>query len=180
MPENSLNQNINFQPKVQSYAYSNPNSNINLKKEPNFLFILTFEILGFLLLFFALLIILNYFRIISLSNIAPVAEKLPIALSPTPTPAPNYNTESKSFTIDAVFYGYNNYEIKVKYYNQIITLQFNPGESVFYTQVDSKVQIPRFFSDLEQEKNIGKKINVQYVKNDKENNIIQQLILYNN
>ena len=87
-------------------------------------------------------------------------------------------------------YGYNDYDIKVKYYNQIIKLKFNPGESVFYTQIGSQtqpvgtesagiIQIPGFFSDLEQEKNIGKKVNVQYTKDNKGNNVIQQIILYN-
>ena len=189
MPEPVQQKDIDYQPEQKVYSFSRiPQEKEKRKNSLNTIFTLFFALLTFFLLFFVSIAILNYFRVISLSSIVPLAKKLPVAISQTPPPPPAYDKENNSWSFDGTLYSYNKYVLKIKYYNQIITLQFIPGESRFFTQIGSEIQpvgsesaeitqILGFLSDLEQEKNIGKKVSVVYTKDKNGSNIIQTITL---
>jgi hypothetical protein len=185
MPETFMQQDIEFQPKTEGFSYSSQAPKQNLKNLLNTFFILGLGLLVFALLFLIILFVLNYFNIISLTSITPnITKNLPKA---SPASAPSYDAVNKIWTIDAILYGYNNYVIKVKFNNQIINLQFNPGESSYFIKKgpvqnagneSTNTQVVGFFSDLETPVNIGKKVNVQY-KKENSTNIIQTITLEN-
>ncbi|HYM65438.1 MAG TPA: hypothetical protein VES68_03065 [Candidatus Sulfotelmatobacter sp.] len=183
MPD-QVQSDINFQPKTEGYSFSSDSQPKKPSKLLSTFITLLFGIFAFLFIFLLVLGVLNYFKLLSLSKLSPVANKLPVA--PTPIPTPIYDKESQSYSLEGTLYEYNDYTVKVKYYNQIKTFIFDPNKSFYAIQNDSKdttatrsagVQNIGVFSDLENEKNIGKQVTVDYTIDNQGKSIIQQIVL---
>ena len=87
MPEPVPQKDIDYQPEQKVYSFSRiPQEKEKRKNSLNTIFTLFFALLTFFLLFFGFIAVLNYFKIISLPNIAPVAKKPPVDVSLTPSP----------------------------------------------------------------------------------------------
>lgn len=176
MPDETLSD-INYQPKTEGFSYINPKKQNG--KKPNIFITLLFGIIGFLILFSIFLGLLNYFKVISLPSVTPFTILLP---QKTPPPKPIYNSQTNNWTLEGTLYGYDNYILKVKFYNQIINFQFNPSESSYFISSNSSknvenTQILGIFSDLETKENIGRKVNVQY-RTENKINILEIITLY--
>jgi hypothetical protein len=144
----------------------------------NFLPILLGEIAGLILIFLVFLGVLNYFRIISLSNY--ISTKLPQA---TQAVTPTYDSKLGLWTIKGTFYQYNNEKIKIKT-GFLKTVDFvYKTDSMFLksnlTVIDAKpsgIQAGTLF-DLDQKENLGKTVKVEY-KIENKINYISSIILY--
>src|SRR5476651_1410717 len=70
---NSAPSDIKYQPPVKGYSYSSPEvvQEEVVKKKKSIFYTLGLELLGLTFLFFIFLVILNYFNILSLSQIYP-------------------------------------------------------------------------------------------------------------
>jgi len=203
MPEETENQNLNFQPETKGYMYVN---NSFQEKKPNIFFRIT---LGITVLLFSLLLlicILNYFSIISLSFINPslfsqfynssnsikqnvVNNHLTAKNNAQNSGVIIFLPQSKSWKADGTLYSYNDNIIQIKVGNQIIKLTFSYENSMFYKQTSvvgggttssAVVQnIPYTLYDLDQQVNLNKNVEVYYTKDNFRNDIIQTITLLN-
>jgi len=182
-------QDIAYQPTTKAYSLppnqvvpSNPEPELEPKPKgkPNVFVLLILEILGLLVVFAVFLLVLNYFRIISLPNFIPAQlEKLPQATQP---PAPTYDSKLGLWTAKGTFYGYNNYTLKITINNQVTNFQWANSTAALYGSEknfsdQNYTPTPYTLYDLEQNQNLGKKVIIQYeIQNGK--NVIDSLNLF--
>ena len=154
------NQDIQFQPKTNGYSFTTQKP----KKSLNIFFVL---IISAIVLFLIILGVLNYFNVFSISrNLAKIVS----------TPPPTFDSQSQTYSLNGTLVGYDQYMIKVKYYNQTISFKYVPEQSNFKIN-NGKIDFLGLFSELETEKNIGKKVNVIYSIENKVK-IIKQITLF--
>lgn len=179
MPENSQSTPLTYQPAVKGYSFK---SNLpHLPAEPeqkieqseiqrqqdktppkgtNPLLLLALEIFGLTAIFIIFLLILNFFKVISLQNTVPTQVSQSIA---------SYNAKTGLWTAQGTFSGYDEYTVKIKI--GVITENFQWTEdksnaSFYNSEADlaNTKYAPIIYSlfDLEQTQNLGKKVIIQY------------------
>ena len=144
--------------------------------------VLLTEVGGLLIIFVLFLLVLNYFKIVSLSGLFPnQLGKLPQTAQ---TIAPTYDSKLSLWSTKGTFYGYNQHIIQIKINNQITNFQWADGNSkaAFYgsaNDLSNPNYSPTIYTlyDLEQNQNFGKKVIVQYTINNG-TNIIANLSLF--
>jgi hypothetical protein len=185
MPENSQSD-LSFQPATQGYSFSasptppadptKPQLDQTQKKKKNFFPAL---LLGFILLIIVAmsLLILDYFKVISLSALMPY--KITNLIRATQPANANYNTKTGFWTIDGTFYQYDNEKIKVRMgYLKIMDFVYTANS--YYLTPDTQAQKHLLLSfktgtlfDLDQKANLEKKVRIEYKKENNVNNIIR-------
>jgi hypothetical protein len=200
MPNTAENQDIAFQPASKGYSYSNSgmSEQKSSEKKRGVFFILLIEILGLLFLFFIFLAVLNYYSIISLNSINPTLFGwLPQGINSiqqqkgmqTEGTTPIFLPQTNSWKAEGTLSQYNDNLIQIKVGGQIIKLTFSYENSMFYKQTSAlngsttpsatSQNIPYTLYDLEQQVNLGKKVEVLYTTDKSGNNTIQMITLLN-
>ncbi len=181
MPETQPD--INFQPKQQAYAFSSKETESkqkseNQKKHLRTIFTVIFGIFLIFFFFSLVFITLNYFRIISLSQITPAMKILPQTASTLPT----YNASNKTWTIKGTLYQYDNEKIKIKislFKIMDFIYDLNSYMEIKTSMKDGANPQVGTLYDLDQKQNLSKNVEVEYYIQNK-TNIISKLTLYNN
>ena len=196
---NSAPSDIKYQPPIKGFSYSSPEvaQEEIVKKKKSIFFALGFEFLGLAVLFFVFLAVLNYFNILSLSQIYPnQLGFLPHRINSTQQKnkqtegtAPVFLPQTNSWKASGTLSQYNDNMIQIKIGSQIIKLTFSYKTSMFYKQISVLNQgttsnattqnIPYTLYDLDKQINLGKKMEVYYIRDKSGNNIIQKITLLN-
>jgi hypothetical protein len=183
-------QDIAYQPTTKAYSLppnqvvpSNPEPELEPKPKgkPNVFVLLILEILGLLVVFTVFLLVLNYFRIISLSNFTP--NRLINLPQLTQSSTPSYDPQAGIWSIKGVFYQYNDEKIKVRtgffkimdFVYKTDSLFLKSSLPINNTQ-QSAFQAGTLF-DLDQKENLGKNVSVDY-KIENNINYVNTITLY--
>lgn len=186
MPEATLNQDIEFQPKTQGYSFSRlPDEKRKSKIKTN-IFITLFLVLPLLLILLILsLTVLNYFGIISLSTISPIFNNLPKSQTVIQTAKqeikPNNIAGTNQYELEGTLEKYDQNFIYIKLYRKIITIEYIPNSQFYFTKTitNNKTATPAsetittidFPSNILSKENIGKKVSVQYIIENNQNTL---------
>lgn len=191
MPNSPESDDIAYQPAQKGYSYSKEGSN-NSSKKTNTFITLGLEILVLFSVFFVFLGVLNYFKIISLNNISPnLLGKLPQNTNSNTPTGSKISPELKSYiipdanqlTLIGKLYGYNEDMVSIDTNGMITNFKFTKDSNFYiYSKVNTSDADYKITQDtllnLEQIQNLHKKIGIIFTKDDKQNNIIQVIILY--
>lgn len=193
MANKTLNPDIAYQPKTQGFSFSTlPESRKKYKQKMSIIFAL-FLGLPIIFIFFCLFfIVLNYFNVINLSTVSPIFKSFPKSLSKIPeTKDIPYKIPGTNVLIaDGNIIGFDSDFIKVRFQNQDMKFYFTSKTYFGLSETtivniksatpSSEIRetiIPSFASDLLIEKNIGKKINIQFIiVNNK--NVAESIVIY--
>ncbi|MCL4353338.1 hypothetical protein M1615_02580 [Patescibacteria group bacterium] len=161
--------------------------------------------IGFMEIFFVVLVLLIFFGILNFFNILSLSELYPSQLGwlphlPTTSTQnisnnnnldnlekPVYNHINNTWYVKGIFLQYNNNILKVKSGNQVYNFIFSYQNSTFYKQIinpnaspSTKVQnIVYTLYDLDQQQNLGKNVQVTYTQDKSGTNTIQSITLLN-
>lgn len=187
-------QDLNFQPAAKTQQYQNKDEEIKRKKYVNSLLILTSLLFIFLTIFTILLVSLNYYSVISLTNTNTLFKILPKSSTTLNDAVSEFNKQQEKrkniekyeiqFLGDNVYQtegiitdlGENNIKIKLQS-GKYINLNYNYDTS-FYGQSKSGVKEFMFTSDFIVNNNIGKNVAIQFSK-DKDKNILNSVEITN-
>jgi cytoskeletal protein RodZ len=189
MQETTQTPEISNQPPIQNYTFSTikPQRKSSLKK----VFILILAAFCFFVLILGLLLVLNYFSIISLNSVnqTVINNNLTTNSNRQNTEQPIYLPESKTWKANGTLYMYNDNQIGIKTGVKIINLEFSSVNSMFYKQISILVgnttpsatiqNTPFTLYELDQKVNLGKKVEVLYIQDKSGKNIIQTITLLN-
>lgn len=171
MSDNSQSE-LSYQPATKAYSFSaapTPPAGgpAEPKKKTNIFVLLFFEILGLIAVFVVFLLILNYFKIISLSNLLP--NQLVNALQTNQSSAPTLDSKTGLWTAKGTFYGYNQYIIKIRINGQVMDFQWaSDTNGALLYQSAKNLSDPNYspapytLYDVEQSQTLGKAVIVQY------------------
>jgi hypothetical protein len=110
---------INYQPKTEEYAFSNDSPEKKKSRQRTIVVSLMAEIIGLLVIFIVFLFILNYFKIISLSSfVPPFTSKTAVSSKNAANPSANLPTKASAGPPKKIIFG----EIKEATTNTITIL----------------------------------------------------------
>lgn len=170
---------LEYQPKTEdsSFIDTKIKKKFRIKIFISFLiiFIFTSVLLGYFLS-------LNYFRVISLTEISPFFKILPTSSYDVKDIVKNNTNEkvdeisvidTNTFAIEGTFDGFDEVGIKIRTKSGKI-LKFELGPEVIIRSVsEDRNQVTFIFTnDLLQKENIGRKINAEFIKKDNKNLLI--------
>lgn len=164
---------LEYQPKTEHSSFVDTRFKRKFKIK---LFTLFLVITTFITLLLGYFLSLNYFRVISLSHISKVFDILPISPYETKEIIKNIQNQSEDeisvvgdniFAIEGTLDDFNEDGIKIRT-NSGKVLEFELGPEVIIKNVSENNNQSTFMftSDLLQKENIGRKINVEFIKKD--------------
>ncbi len=163
---------LEYQPRTEHSSFIDTKFKRKFKIKLFTIFLIIFTLTLLLLGYF---LSLNYFRIISLSQISPIFDVLPISPYETSEIIKNIKDENvdeisvidaNTFAIEGTLDSFDEDGIKIRTNSgKILKFELDPEVIIRNVSKNNNQSTFMFTSDLLQKENIGRKINVEFIKN---------------